>query len=140
MINAIAFVVPGEPFGKQSARVGKRGKFARAYMPQETVNYEAKVALAAAQAMRGAPLLTGACRIELDIMRSIPASWSARKQSDAMLNIIRPTVKPDSSNVLKAIEDGMTGVVWVDDKQAVEHEMRKMYSMTPGVRVRVAEL
>lgn len=137
MINAIAFTVPGEPQGKGRARSTSTG---RHYTPAKTVAYEGLIAQIAQAAMRGAPLFEGACALELDIMRSIPSSWSQRKQQDAMLNSIRPTGKPDADNVLKACCDGMNGVVWKDDAQAVDVTVRKFYAATPGVRVWVAEL
>jgi len=41
---------------------------------------------------------------------------------------------------VKAVCDGMNGVVWRDDVQAVEGSWRKVYGETPGLRVRVASL
>lgn len=140
MINAVAFIVPGEPQGKGRPRVGKVGAHARMFTPAKTAAYEGLVAQIAQQAMRGTPLLLEACRIELDVLCSVPASWSQRKQRDALAGSIRPAKKPDADNVLKAIFDGMNGVVWKDDVQAVDVLVRKVYAQTPGVRVRVAEV
>lgn len=42
--------------------------------------------------------------------------------------------------MLKAICDGINGVVWVDDTQAVVVAMRKRYGSTPGVCVTVEEV
>ena len=48
-VRSIKFVVPGLPFGKQRPKVtvrkftgsdGKEKKFAKAYTPEKTVNYE----------------------------------------------------------------------------------------------------
>ena len=47
------------------------------------------------------------------------------------------TKKPDADNVVKAVFDGMNGVVWRDDVQAVDLVVRKRYGATPGVFVRV---
>ena len=140
MITNIAFIVPGEPQGKGRPRVGKIGAHARLFTPAKTVAYEGLVAHAAQQAMAGAQPLEDACRIEVDVICTVPASWSQKKQRQALEGSIRPTKKPDADNVLKAICDGMNGVVWRDDVQAVDVLLRKRYGATPCVRVRVATL
>jgi len=140
VINAIAFTVPGEPQGKGRPRIGKIGQHARMFTPAKTVAYEGLVAHAAQHAMRDMKPFDGACRIELDVRCTVPASWSQRKQRDALAGLIRPTKKPDADNVLKAVCDGLNGVAWKDDVQAVEVVLRKAYAETPGVHVRVAHL
>ena len=140
MFNCIAFTVPGEPQGKGRARVGKVGNHARMFTPAKTVAYEGLIAHAAALAMHGAAPLQDDCRLEVEIVCSVPASWSAKKRAQALAGSIRPAKKPDSDNVLKAVCDGMNGVVWRDDVQAVEGSWRKRYGQTPGVHVMVAAL
>lgn len=140
MITNVAFVVPGEPQGKGRARVGTIGGHARMFTPAKTVAYEGLIAHAAQLAMRGAPPIDGDCRLEVDIVCSVPASWSNRKRTQALAGDIRPAKKPDSDNVIKAVCDGVNGVVWRDDVQAVEGSWRKVYGETPGLRVRVASL
>jgi Holliday junction resolvase RusA-like endonuclease len=114
------------------------GQHARMFTPAKTAAYEGLVAHAAQQAMRGAVPFDRPCRIELDVLCTVPASWSAKKRAQALAGAIRPTKKPDADNVLKAVCDGMNGVVWRDDVQAVEVVLRKAYAATPGVHVRVA--
>jgi Holliday junction resolvase RusA-like endonuclease len=138
IVNVLAFVVPGEPQGKGRPRIGKMGQHARMFTPAKTVAYEGLVAHAAQQAMRGAVPFDRPCRIELDVLCTVPASWSAKKRAQALAGAIRPTKKPDADNVLKAVCDGMNGVVWRDDVQVVEWSGRKLYAETPGVNVRVA--
>ncbi len=113
---------------------------ARLYTPKKTASYEGLIAHAAAQAMRGADPLQGDCRLEVDIVCAVPASWSGKKRAQALAGLIRPAKKPDSDNVLKAVCDGMNGVVWRDDVQAVEGSWRKVYGAAPGLHVRVAAL
>ena len=50
---------------------------------------------------------------------------------------IPPTTKPDTSNMVKAIEDAMNGVAFVDDAQIVRLFATKLYAEVPGVDVRV---
>lgn len=133
----ITFTVPGEPQGKGRPRVGSVGGHARMFTPAKTVAYEGLIAHIAAQAMAGRPPLECPCRLEIEIVCSVPASWSLKKQRMALEGSILPAKKPDTDNVLKAINDGMNGVVWRDDVQAVHGSWSKFYGATPGVTVRV---
>lgn len=136
----ITFTIPGAPQGKGRPKVVKIGGFTRMATPAKTVAYEGLVAHAATLAMAGHALLEGACMVEMDITCPVPASWSKRKQAAALAGQVYPTTKPDKDNVIKAIYDGMNGVVWRDDVQAVDGVQRKRYGAVPGVRVRVAVL
>ncbi len=140
MITNIAFTVPGEPQGKGRPRIGKIGQHARMFTPAKTVAYEGLVAMAAQQAMKGAAPLSCPCALEVEAVFAIPASFSKSKRAAAMSGELRPTKKPDIDNVLKAVADGMNGVAWVDDVQAVDVRLLKRYGETPAVHVRVAAL
>lgn len=137
MTAPLVFVVPGPAIGKGRPRVGKVGNHARLFTPPKTVNYEGLVALAAAQAMQGRPLIEGPVAVSIDISCQIPESWSRRKKQDAVNHVVLPTTKPDIDNVEKALFDAMNGVVWVDDVQVVNVSKRKRYAATPGVRIAV---
>ena len=139
-MRAVTFVVPGQPVGKGRPRVGKIGAHARLFTPEKTVNYEGLVAMAAQQAMQGRELITGPVMVEMEITVQIPQSWSKKRKSQALAGEIFPTTKPDKDNVIKAIYDGINGIVWKDDVQAVDGHQRKRYGETPGVRVRVVPL
>jgi Holliday junction resolvase RusA-like endonuclease len=136
-MTVISFTVPGAPQGKGRPRVGRIAGQARMFTPQKTAAYEALIALAGQTAMAGRALLSGPVEMLVHIDFGIPKSYSAKKRAAALAGMIRPTTKPDSSNVLKAIEDGLNGVVYVDDVQIVEHVISKRYAETPGVRVEV---
>lgn len=136
----ISFSIPGAPVAKGRAKVTTIGGHARMYTPTKTLNYESKVALFASQAMKGLPLLAGPVSLDLVLHMPIPASWSTKKRNDAMAGGIIPTVKPDCSNVLKAVEDALNGIVYLDDKQISDIKIRRRYSDLPKVVVHVGEL
>lgn len=141
MSSPIIFTVPGAPVGKGRPKVSSRGgKFARMYTPEKTVNYEGLVSLAATQAMAGRQPITGPAYVVMTITLPIPASWSKKKQAAALCGHVYPTKKPDADNVVKALFDGMNGVVWVDDVQACNLSLVKQYGPTPGVHVIVEEI
>lgn len=138
---SVDFFIPGQPVGKGRPKVSSRGgKFAQLYTPAPTVAYEGLVAHAAHAAMNGRPPLLGPCSVSIRLQLTVPASWSKRKQGAAMNGHLFPTTKPDLDNCAKALLDGMNGVVWKDDVQAVELLITKRYSDMPGAMVRVAEM
>ena len=137
-VQQIEFFVPGQPQGKGRPRVGIAGpRGARLFTPPKTVAYEGLIALAAAQAMAGAPMFEGPVAAYIEIRCQIPASWSAKKREQALAGLIRPTTKPDADNVVKAAFDGCNGVTFRDDVQVVGLVVAKKYAETPGLFVRL---
>jgi Holliday junction resolvase RusA-like endonuclease len=52
-----------------------------------------------------------------------------------------PTAKNgDRTNLLKAVEDALTGIVWHDDAQVVDGPIRKSYGETDVIRISICEL
>jgi len=133
----IAFTVPGKPQGKGRPRVAKFGGHARMFTPEKTVAYEGLIALAAQTAMGDAVLLAGPVGCNVFIDAPMPSSWSLTKRAAALADRIMPTTKPDADNVVKAVFDGLNGVIWRDDVQVVDLKVRKRYAETPCVRVEV---
>lgn len=149
-LRPVVFVVPGTPVGKGRPRAvarkrrdkitGKMGSYTAHITPPRTEAYEQAVEEAAKAAMLGRELITGPVMVELHIAVGVPQSWSKKKRAEALAGQILPTKKPDKDNVIKAIYDGLNGVVWVDDVQAVDGHQQKRYAETPCVRVRVVPL
>lgn len=135
----IEFFVPQEPRGKGSVRAGLAGGRVRTYQDDKSRAYEAQAALFAREAMSGRPPIDRPVCVDLVAHMGIPASWSARKRAAALAGSAAPTRRPDCSNVAKAIEDSMNGIVWRDDALVVDLVVRKRYGETPGVQVRVRE-
>lgn len=138
-MTAIIFTIPGEAVAKGRAKAARRGAFITMYTPKKTVDYESKVADAAKAAMTGLTPLDGAVHLTVRIYRQIPKSWSLKKQRAAALGEIFPTAKPDTSNIIKAIEDGSNGILWKDDSQIVDTISSKRYG-TPRAEVEVRAL
>lgn len=132
----IEFTIPGQPQGKGRPRVGRVGAQARMFTPAKTVAYEGLIAHAAQSAMAGRPMLDGPVAVELELRCQVPASWSKKKQAQALAGELLPTTKPDIDNVVKAVFDGCNGVLWRDDVQAYRLSVVKRYSATPCVEVK----
>lgn len=131
----LSFIVPGAAIGKGRPIVGRVAGRTNLRTPPKTAAYEGLIAHVAQAAMGGRPLLEGAVAVRIDIRCAVPASWSKRKQQQALAGEVWPTTKPDIDNVEKALFDGLNGVVWRDDVQVVRVEKRKRYGATPGVHV-----
>jgi Holliday junction resolvase RusA-like endonuclease len=136
----IVFTVPGDPVAKGRAKFARQGGFVRAYTPKETVRYENLVRLAAQEAMAGAALLDGPVSLVVAIYLPIPQSWSKKKQEKARTGLVGATKKPDADNILKALKDGMNGVVYVDDARITDITLQKRYATAPRVDVIVRAL
>jgi len=50
---------------------------------------------------------------------------------------VRPTTKPDTTKLLRSVEDALTHVVWRDDAQVVGQVTAKVYSDRPGAHITV---
>lgn len=136
----IQFSVPGLPIAKGRAKVSTFGGHVRMITPDKTVRYESTVALFARQAMGDRSQFDCAVLLSLVLHMPVPLSWSKKKQAAALLGQVWPTSKPDCSNVLKAIEDAMNGIVYRDDSQIVVLSVRKVYGDHPRADVSVEAL
>ena len=137
----ISFTIPGAPVGKGRPRFARRGNFVTTYTPERTASYENLVKFHAAMAMKnGKPLLKGALSVLFSIHAPIPASWSKKQKEAALKQELRPTTKPDLDNCAKLLADAMNGIVYDDDKQIVDMLVRKQYSDTPRVEIKVMEV
>lgn len=129
----VSFVVPGNPFGKQRSRSTKSG---RHYTPQETVRYENLVMMQAMQAMGDRPPVDIDVGMMFVAVFPIPKGFTKAQRAAALADELRPTKKPDKSNIEKALEDGMNQVVFKDDSQITESGgSKKIYGEVPCVKV-----
>lgn len=132
----IRFNVPGLPQGKGRARFGN----GRTYTPAKTVAYEGLIALAAEKAMDGRDLLEGPVYVTLSAFFPIPASWTKKRRTQATTGLLWHTSKPDGDNILKAVGDGLNGIVWKDDSQVAFSKVVKQYAETPRLEILVEPL
>lgn len=132
----LAFTVPGAPIAKGRPRISTRGGTVRAFTPAKTVAYEGLIAMAAQSAMDGAAPYLGPVSVSVTATFPIPESWSAKKKAAALWH----TGRPDGDNLLKAVGDGLNGVVWKDDSQVASARIIKCYGAVPGLTVEVAPL
>ena len=139
MTFIVTFNVEGNPVGKQRARYAKRGNFVTAYTPEKTRTYETLIKESAKQAMGSSEPLETPVTLYLYIRVTIPKSCTKKRLEDIQNGSEKPIKKPDASNILKSVEDGMNGVVYKDDSQIVNIHVAKVYSSEAGVDICVKE-
>ena len=139
MTFMVTFKVDANPVGKQRARYVKRGNFVQTYTPEKTRTYETLIKDAAIEAMGASEPLETPVSLYLYIRVPIPKSYSKRRTEACLNGLEKPIRKPDSSNILKSVEDGMNGVVYHDDSQIINIHVSKVYSSLPGVDICVKE-
>ena len=136
--NFIEFTVKGAPVGKARPRVTTRGGYARAYTPKQTADYE-KAVVGAYRAAYGNLMLPEKTELhaKVEMYYPIPVSVSKKNRLRMIAGEVRPIVKPDIDNVLKAVLDACNGVAYKDDNLIVSVTADKWYSEVPRVVVRV---
>ena len=136
---SISVFIPGYPRGKNDPRCSCRGSKPRPYKAKEDVEYEGRVAAAARQVMGSRPFLDCPVTLTVEARFSPIKSISKKLRACMLCGQVPPAKKPDNSNILKAVEDGMNGIVFRDDALIVQLHMRKIYSEIPGVAVCIEE-
>ena len=133
----ISFTIYGEPVAQGRPRAGRtRSCHTILYDPKKSRDFKNYVRLVASQHK---PDKLIDCEIEMiaDIYRSIPKSMPKYKREKAQNGLLRPITKPDIDNYIKSIKDGLSGIIWADDKQVVSMTVRKWYSENPRVEVKI---
>ena len=134
----VSFFVPGEPRGKQRARVLRNPKNPKkpAYTPKDTIEAERAIGWECKRAMAGAKPLEGPVRLDWVAWFSKPSSWPKKKWLEARWH----TSKPDRDNIEKLIADGLKGIAWLDDAQVCCGEPIKQYArdgQMPGIAITI---
>ena len=139
MTFMVMYTVYGEPVGKGRPRFAKRGAFVSTYTPLKTKTYEDEIRMMAKAAMGSSEPLETPVSLYLYIRVPIPKSCTKKRLEAISNGSEKPIRKPDGSNILKSVEDGMNSVVYKDDSQIVNIHVTKVYSTLPGVDICVKE-
>ena len=130
------FTVYGKPQGKARPRFTRAG---HAYTPDSTREYEDMVRMAyiAAEGRmipKGVPV-----SVDITAWYAIPKSARGKLRERMEGGQVVPTVKPDWDNVGKIVCDALNGLAWHDDAQVTQATVRKVYGISPMVRVEIRE-
>ena len=120
----ISLIIPGEPYAQKRPRATRIGSHARVYDPPENRNWKATAQqyMADEMAQGGCQPFTGPVRLVVLAGFTCPKSRRRKK-------VPRPaephTKRPDLDNIVKAVKDAATGILWLDDSQVCELTARK---------------
>lgn len=73
--------------------------------------------------------------IVLEMVFLMPIPKSLPKRAPAFM-----LKKPDVDKMTRSVKDALSGVLYIDDKQVVHTDVKKMYCEAPGVMVRLSHL
>lgn len=135
MAALLAFKMDGLPRGQGRPHATAARGFVTVYKAAKDRTYEKSIGVIARTAMAGRGPYEGPLVLSLRFRLPIPKSQTKRTRSLMAAGQIAPTVKPDLSNAVKAIEDAMNGIAYIDDVQIVRGVQEKIYAETPGVDV-----
>ncbi|MGX7025849.1 RusA family crossover junction endodeoxyribonuclease [Vagococcus hydrophili] len=135
----IKIVIPGQPIQQERPRsriVQAKGKapFVSVYDSKRSKDNKAFIASCAVQVKPDVPL---DCDLEVEVIfyRELLKSFSKKKTEQALAGQLRPNTKPDIDNYVKAVFDGINGIIWKDDARVVDLKTSKYYSDKPRTEV-----
>ena len=112
-------------------------QFNQEYTPKKTRNYEQTVRLEYERQVGHTFPKDAALAMEISIFKPIPKSMTKKNRALIAAQTLRPGKKPDVSNVIKSIEDGLNGVAYHDDNQIVDQRGTEWYAEIPRVEVEI---
>ena len=127
----IVIEVPGPPQPYRERQAPVRGGRTHSYRRPQLVRWQEAVAWAAKIAMGGKPPLEGPIRLEVTFYLPMPKRMLKADRALAERDELFHIKRPDRTNFLKAFEDAVTGIVWLDDAQVCRGEAFKRYSPDP---------
>jgi Holliday junction resolvase RusA-like endonuclease len=127
----IKFTIPGEPKAKARHRITKRGF---SYTPKETVEYENWVKQCYLLE-HGQTMLEGQINAHIKAYFGIPKSYSKKQRRQIEEGKLRPTKKPDTDNIAKAVLDSLNGIAYRDDSAVVSLTVEKLFDDIPRIEV-----
>lgn len=137
--KTIKFEILITPKPQRRDRIGTIAGHGHSYKHTEQAKYEGKVAALIAQYRPEHPI-EGAIKLHVACYLPIPKSKPKKWKQSALDGEIKPTGKPDCTNLAKNIEDIMNGVFYRDDSQITELTIKKMYSFNPRWIVELTEI
>ena len=121
----IKFVINARPQPKERSRTAKRGHH---YTPQRTVNFELTVAAEFRLQHPFHEILTGPVGMSVDIQFKRPKTVKKGYWH---------TSPGDATNIVKAIEDGLNRVAYVDDRQVADVYAKKHWGDCDSIVVSI---
>lgn len=134
------------PRGKDGKPVMRNGRVLTTVVDAnpKSKDWKTDISLAAKQLRGDLPLLQGPLQVSFTFRLRRPKNHYRTGKNAALLKDDAPQFpicKPDALKLARAVEDALTGIVWVDDAQIVRESLWKVYvgmDEREGVDVQVA--
>jgi len=140
----ISFFVAGEPAPKGSTRsfyVG--GKVITTNANRRTKDWQARIATEAQQAYSPFPCATGTGWVKTDKAVRIVARFLLQRPKSLPKKVVHNIKRPDLDKLIRAVLDGITGILIEDDSQVVNITATKQYAQANerhGVLIKLEEI
>ena len=131
-------VIYKEPMPKERPRVTLIGGHPRIYTPRKTADYEKEIG-EAWKKENGLLPYEGPVIVRIVLGMAIPKNTSQKQRKLMLERKRRPVTKPDVDNCAKSVLDALNGLAYKDDNQIVSLTVKKYYTETPKVMIKVAE-
>lgn len=142
-MNQLSFFVPGtpKPGGSKTGFYSKKLNRVLIVDASKNQDWKASIKSFAMTVYDGIPWT---CPIVLTVEFRVTrprCHYGSGKNSDRVKESSPPypLSKPDSTKLLRCLEDALTGIIWRDDSQIVEQHVYKNYAVRPGAAVTVRE-
>lgn len=136
-MNVLTFEIPGVIQPQERPRFSRRGKKVTTHDAPKSKDFKDFVKLVAWQ-NKPSELITEPIKLQADIYLMPPQKYrTGPKRKLIASGDLLPTTKPDLDNLIKGIKDGCNKVIWHDDSQIVEMNVRKFYSEQPRAEVTI---
>lgn len=127
--SSFSFTIEGRGVPKGRPRAAVRGKFVSFYTPKKTVEFEKKVRMAALQYLkRGLPKFKP---VNGQVLMTLNFFFKRAKTVTGTPH----TARPDLDNLVKAVLDGLNGVLFEDDSQVFMLVASKRYAKQESIEV-----
>jgi len=132
-------VIPISPVGKGRPRFRRIRNFVQTYTDKKTQEYEKTIAKEyirlGGKHHRELPIALTVCA-----WFEIPKSWSKTKRDSALRGELNHTIRVDCDNIVKAVQDALNGVAYVDDKQIVRVYCSKQYGGSSELHIDISPM
>jgi Holliday junction resolvase RusA-like endonuclease len=133
--KAFIIPIPGRP--------GTSAKDYRAIITDDNPEGEKwkKIVVSYARAVHTGPPLEGPLQLDVIFTLERPKGHFGTGKNDGEVKRSAPefpTTRPDTTKLLRCLEDGLTGILWTDDSQIVAQHVFKVYGTRQGAQVSVA--
>ena len=139
-MTSVTFEIPGEAVPWRVPLRNQRQQ--HSFTNPELREFKGRVTMLARRAMKDAQLkpFDGAVLLYVRVIRDIPSTFSAKRRQQALNGQILPIRRPDLSNLIKGIEDGMNGEVYTDDARICTSHTAKVYGPSAKTIITVQTL